>query len=71
MVRAVCTVVSLNYLPLARVLCNSFFCHHPGCKFYVRLVDRLSQDVDLSNGTFELVPVKELGIPNFQSVAFC
>jgi hypothetical protein len=70
MVRAACTIVSLNYLAYARTLCDSFLRFHPECKFYVLLVDRLPKDVDLSNEKFELVPVEELGIPNFQSIAF-
>lgn len=71
MTRAVCTIIFLNYLPYARVLCNSFLCQHPGCKFCVRLVDCLPKDVDLSYGTCELVPVEEPGIPSFQSFALC
>jgi hypothetical protein len=70
MARAACTIVSLNYLAYARTLCDSFLRFHPECKFYVLLVDRLPKDVDLSNEKFELVQVEELGIPNFQSVAF-
>jgi hypothetical protein len=70
MTQAACTIISLNYLPYARVLCNSFLCHHPGWKFYVLLVDRLPKDIDLSHEAFEMVLVEELGIPNFQSLAF-
>jgi hypothetical protein len=70
MKRAACTIVSLNYLPYARVLCSSFLRHHPDCKFYVLLVDRLPDDVNLTNEKFELELVEHLGIPDFQSVAF-
>lgn len=70
MTRAACTIVSLNYLPYARVLCASFLRHHPDSKFYVLLVDRLPQEVDLSSEEFELVLVEELGIRDFQSISF-
>jgi hypothetical protein len=70
MSRAACTIVSLNYLPHARVLCESFLRFHPDYKFYVLLVDRLPQDFDVSGERFDLVLVEDLGIPNFDSIAF-
>jgi len=70
MTLAACTIVSLNYLPYARVLCDSFLRHHPECRFYVLLVDRLPDEIDLTNELYELVLVEDLHIPNFKSVAF-
>jgi hypothetical protein len=70
MIRAACTIVSLNYLPYARTLCDSFLQFHPSDKFYVLLVDRLPAGFDVSNEKFELVLVEELGIPDFEAVAF-
>jgi hypothetical protein len=70
MIRAACTIVSLNYLPYARTLCDSFLKFHPGLKFFVLLVDRLPEGFDASQERFDLVLVEDLGIPNFQSVAF-
>ncbi len=70
MIRAACTIVSLNYLPYARTLCASYLRFHPGYKFYVLLVDRPPQGVNLSHEQFELLQVEDLGIPNFDSVAF-
>jgi len=70
MIRAACTIVSLNYLPFARTLCNSFLKFHPSLKFYVLLVDRLPEGFDASQERFDLLLVEDLGIPNFQSVAF-
>jgi hypothetical protein len=70
MIRAACTIVSSNYLPYARTLCNSFRKFHPDCKFYVLLVDRLPAGFDLSDDSFELILVEDLGIPNFEAVAF-
>ena len=68
--RAACTIVSLNYLPYARTLCDSFLAFHPDYKFYVLLVDRLPDGFDVSHQRFEMVLVEDLGIPNFESVAF-
>jgi hypothetical protein len=70
MIRAACTIVSWNYLPYARTLCDSFLALHPGCKFYVLLVDRAPAGFDVSGEKFETVLVEDLGIPDFESVAF-
>jgi hypothetical protein len=70
MIRAACTIISLNYLPYARTLCDSFLEFHPDYKFYVLLVDRLPEGFDPSPERFELLLVEDLGIPNFESVAF-
>jgi len=68
--RAACTIVSLNYLPYARTLCQSFLAFHPEYKFYVLLVDRVPEALDVSQEEFELTLVEDLGIPNFEAVAF-
>jgi hypothetical protein len=70
MVRAACTICSLNYLPYARTLCDSFLRFHPDCKFYVLLVDRLPADFERLSERFEIITVEELGITDFPSVAF-
>lgn len=70
MKRAACTIISLNYLAYAKVLCESFLRVHPDQDFYVLLVDRLPEGHDLSLEKFQLVMVEELGIPSFESVAF-
>ena len=70
MIRAACTIVSLNYLSHARTVCESYLEFHPDHSFYVLLVDRIPDDVDLSKERFEIVLVQELGITNFESVAF-
>ncbi|WP_420240102.1 group 1 glycosyl transferase (plasmid) [Telmatobacter bradus] len=68
--RAACTIVSLNYLAYARTLCESFLEFHPDSKFYVLLVDRIPEGLDLSNEKFELMLVEDLQIHNFDSIAF-
>jgi hypothetical protein len=70
MIRAACTIVSFNYLHFARTLCDSFLGLHPDYKFYVLLVDRVPEGFDPSQENFELVPVEDLGIPDFAQVAF-
>ncbi len=70
MTRAACTIVSLNYLPYARVLCDSFLRHHPAWKFYVLLVDRLPSDFERLSERFEIITVEELNIKDFSSLAF-
>jgi hypothetical protein len=70
MTRAACTIVSLNYLPYARTLCDSFLEQHPELPFYVLIVDRPSSDIDLSAERFQPMWIEELGIPDFSSVAF-
>jgi hypothetical protein len=70
MIRAACTIVSLNYLPYARTLCDSFLRFNSSCKFYVLLVDRPPAGYDFSQEKFAVVLVEDLGIPNFESIAF-
>jgi hypothetical protein len=70
MIRAACTIVSLNYIPYARALCKSFLKFYPDCRFYVLLVDKVPEGLDLSHEDFELVLVEDLGIPDFKAVAF-
>jgi len=70
MVRAACTIVSLNYLPYARTLCDSFLQFHQGYRFYVLIVDRLPSGFDRTIEHFELITVEELGVQDFLSVAF-
>lgn len=70
MIRAACTIVSLNYLSYARTVCESYLELHPDHTFYVLLVDRIPNDVDLRREKFQIVLVEELGIANFESIAF-
>ncbi len=58
------TIVSKNYLSLARVLCKSFIRHHPGASFFVVLVDRNDGAIDPSNEDFTLVDLADAGVPS-------
>jgi hypothetical protein len=70
MVRAACTIISLNYLSYARTLCESFLSFHPDCKFYVLIVDRLPADFERLSERFEIITAEELDIADFTSMAF-
>ena len=70
MKQAACTIVSFNYLPYARAVCESFLATHPGRTFHVLLVDRMPAGYDASQEQFELLSVEDLEIPDFLSIAF-
>ncbi len=65
-----CTIVSKNYLALARTLARSYREHHPGGRFLALLVDRVDGRFDPSREPFELVEIEALGIPDFARFAF-
>jgi len=67
---AACTIVSLNYLPYAKILSNSYYKHHPGGRFFVLVVDRKINAVDLSEEEYEVVFIEDLHLPEFTSIAF-
>ena len=68
--RGACTIVSSNYLPYARTLCDSYLAYHPDDEFFVLLVDRIPAGFEASHERFQLMLVEDLGIANFSSVAF-
>jgi hypothetical protein len=70
MKRGACTIVSSNYLPYARTLCESYLAFHPNDEFFVLLVDHLPEGFDTSREEFHLVFAEDLGIADFRSVAF-
>jgi hypothetical protein len=67
--KAFCTIVSRNYLPFAKVLFASLRDLHPEASRYVLLADQPADELDSGN-LFELIPVEEIGIPDFRSIAF-
>jgi peptidoglycan/xylan/chitin deacetylase (PgdA/CDA1 family)/glycosyltransferase involved in cell wall biosynthesis/predicted TPR repeat methyltransferase len=64
---AVCTIVSNNYVAQATVMLESYLAHHPGAKAFLCIVDRPCVKAP---GPWTIVPVDELGIPNFENMAF-
>ncbi len=66
---AVCTIVSRNYLSLARACCRSFLRHHPGARAFVLIADTLD-GVDPAAEPFECLAADAVGVPNFEDFAF-
>lgn len=65
-----CTIVSKNYLPYARVLMKSFSQFHPDVKTFVLLADKIDGFFDPSRENFEVIEADSLGIKDFDSFAF-
>jgi glycosyltransferase involved in cell wall biosynthesis len=66
---AACTIVSRNYLSLARACCRSFLEHHPGARAFVLVADAL-EGVDPAAEPFTCVAADTVGVPNFEGFAF-
>ena len=67
---AACTIISKNYIALARTLADSFRRFHPDVPFFVLLVDRVDGYFQAENEKFHLVGLKELNIPDLESFCF-
>lgn len=65
-----CTIVSNNYLALARVFAESYTEHHPGADVYVCVVDRAAPEVRYQDFPFKVIFAEDLGIPAFFNLAF-
>ncbi|MEZ5541714.1 MAG: glycosyltransferase [Pseudomonadota bacterium] len=57
------TIVSKNYIAVARVLCDSFLEHHPGAQFYVLLVDIMDGEFDVAKERFSTLYLGDIGLP--------
>lgn len=68
---AICTIISKNYLPYARVLADSFREHNVG-DIYVLLVDKVEGRFDPEKEKFTLIELEELRpfIPDFDRFCF-
>ena len=63
------TICSNNYLPKARILGESILQHNPGIRFVIGLVDLPDDGIDYKAlGSFEILPVQEIGIPEFEEM---
>lgn len=69
--RAIFTICSNNYVPMAKVLLASAKRHHPEATLYLCLADEIASEQGFypADGV-EIVPAKELGVPDFQGFAF-
>lgn len=64
------TIVSKNYLPLARVLSKSFHEHHPEIPFFVLLADEVEGYFEPAHEPFEMLSLEDLPIPNLTRFRF-
>jgi hypothetical protein len=63
------TICSNNYLPKARLLGESLVQHNPEVRFIIGLVDELDSAIDYQAvGPFEILPVDQIGIPDFEDM---
>ncbi len=67
---AACTIIAKNYLPMARVLTESWHRFHPGCPMFVLLLDSPQGFFRPEEETFQSVPLSELPIPNLPGFLF-
>lgn len=66
----ICTVVAKNYIAFARCLTDSFLAQHPAGRVFVLLVDKLDHNFDPAQERFTTILVSEIGLPNFEQMAF-
>jgi len=67
---AACTIIAKNYLPMARVLANSWNSFHPGAPLYVLLLDSPAGYFSANDEAFLSVLVPEIGIHNVEAFLF-
>ena len=65
------TSAAVNYLPKVRLLCASIKRHHPEAVVHLALADKRPAWLDTANEPFdEVMPIEELGIPDWLRWAF-
>ncbi|MGA2372622.1 MAG: glycosyltransferase family 4 protein [Candidatus Korobacteraceae bacterium] len=67
---AACTIIAKNYLPMARVLANSWRTFHPDCPLFVLLLDSPQGFFNPATEAFEAISVSQLSIPNLPGFLF-
>jgi hypothetical protein len=67
---AACTIISKNYIALAKTLADSFHKFHPGVPLFVLLVDHVDGYFEPEREVFYLVDMNELDIPDKDSFCF-
>ncbi|MFB9276760.1 hypothetical protein [Cohnella cellulosilytica] len=65
-----CTIISKNYIAMARTLAQSFLEHHPTGKVYVLLADEDEGQIQASEPSFEWVRLPEIGLPSSPDMRF-
>lgn len=69
--RAAVTICSLNYVPKAKVLLETYLTFHPNDATFLLIVDRRSDDLSLGKLPTRVIWVDQLGIADFLPTAFC
>lgn len=64
------TIVSLNYLSLARILGKSFKRHHNDVEFVILIVDKINDRLDVTKEEFSIFSIDDLKIQDKQSFIF-
>lgn len=67
---AACTIIAKNYLPMARVLAESWGAFHPGSPIFVLLLDSPTGFFSPEAEAFQPVFMSELEIPNLNGFLF-
>ena len=67
---AACTIIAKNYLPMARVLTESWHHFHPDCPMFVLMLDSPAAFASLENEDFQPISLNQLDIPNAYSLLF-
>jgi glycosyltransferase involved in cell wall biosynthesis len=67
---AACTIIAKNYLPMARVLVDSWRKFYPDCPFFVLLLDSPRGFFSPEDENFQTVLTSELDIPNLHGFLF-
>jgi glycosyltransferase involved in cell wall biosynthesis len=67
---AACTIIAKNYLPMARVLTESWRRFHPDCPIFVLLLDSSQGFFRPEDEAFESISISELEIPNLPGFLF-
>ncbi|MGA9333992.1 MAG: glycosyltransferase [Rudaea sp.] len=68
--RAVFTICSNNYVPMARVLLESAQRHHPEAKIYLCLADEMLRETGFYPACCEIVAAETLPMDDFRGFAF-
>jgi glycosyltransferase involved in cell wall biosynthesis len=67
---AACTIIAKNYLPMARLLAESFQRHNPACPFFVLLMDPVEGCFQPEPEPFHLLETRQLAIRNLEGLLF-
>jgi glycosyltransferase involved in cell wall biosynthesis len=67
---AACTIIAKNYLPMARVLSDSWMKFHPDCPFFVLLLDSARGFFSPEDENVRILFASDLGIPNLDGFLF-